>query len=117
MFFIQPNKTYEFTIILEKKKTQKNSLIIFYLNSKVEIFKVNNIFHFSINGKKQTKDEINKNYDHINIEKMDKNLDFRIENYFHLNWTENNMINMDFKDEKLLEYLCGLCEGRIIFKF
>lgn len=89
-------------------------MIIFYLNSKVEIARENNIFNFLINDKKKTKDEINKNYDHINIEKMDKNLDVKMDNYFHLNWTEKNMINMDFKDEKLLGYLCGLCGERII---
>lgn len=102
-----------FVIQLEKNKFNTDSMVIFYMNVTIEIFKQNQVFNFLKDGKQQTKDEINKKYNYIEIDHLDKNLNVKVDNYFHLNWTEKNIINMDFKDEKLVDYLCGMCGKRI----
>lgn len=82
------------------------------MNTKIEILKKKDIFKLFLNGKKFTKDEINKKYQHIGVDHLDKSLNVVVYNYFHLNWTENNIINLDFKDDKLINNLCGMCQKR-----
>lgn len=82
------------------------------MKNNFQIFKQNNLFKFNVNNKEKTVNDINEEFKIIQIETRDSFLNLRVSNYFHMNWTEDEDINIDFKDDKIASFICGLCEKR-----